>query len=106
MYVRNASGLVKDKAKLLHLLIMIFMGTWTFLRIGIWPVTQLWTGMNYEKLIPGKFCMMTNLTSTWHNKIDEDYYKRSSSFKLQVVVSMFLYLIAKIYFCLTALKAR
>ena len=104
--MRNAPGLVKDKAKLLHRIIMIFSVSYHFNRIGIWVVAPMWKGFNYELIPMGKYCMKTNLTLTWHGERDEDFAQRATSNRLQVLVSMALYSIALIYFCLGALVAR
>ena len=106
LYVRNASGLIKDNAKLLHLIIMIFIATYHCNRVGLWVVLQRWKGLNYEVMPLGKFCMNTNLTLTWHGEMDEDYFQRAQSFRTQVVVSMVLFSIALTYVCIGALVAR
>ena len=106
LYVRNASGLVRDNAKLLHMIIMIFIVTYHLDRIGIWVGVQLWKGLDYELLALGKFCMMTNLTQTWHGEMDEDFLQRSKSSSLKVVVSQVLFSIALTFVCLGALVAR
>ena len=106
LYVRNASGLVRDNAKLLHMIIMIFIVTYHLERIGIWVAVQLWKRLNYELLALGKFCMMTNLTQTWHGENDEDYFQRSNSSSLKVMASQVLFSIALTFVCLGALVAR
>ena len=106
LYVRNASGLVKDKAKLLHMIILIFTLTYHFNRIGIWVVAQLATGLNYELIPLGKYCMMTNISLTWHGELDQDFPQRATSNRMQVMVSMALFSIALTYVCLGALVAR
>ena len=104
--MRNASGLVKDKARLLHMIILIFAVTYHLNRIGIWVVAQLWTGLNYELIPLGKYCMMTNITLTWHGEQDHDFFQRTTSHSMQVVVSMVLFSIALTYAYLGALVAR
>ena len=104
--MRNASGLVKDNAKLLHMIIMIFIVTYHLDRIGIWSAVQLWKGLNYELLHIGKFCMMTNLSLTWHGEMDEDFLQRSKSQSLKIMVSMILFSIVLTFVCLGALRAR
>ena len=106
LYVRNASGLVKDKAKLLHMIILIFTLTYHFNRIGIWVVAQLATGLNYELIPLGKYCMMTNISLTWHGEVDHGFFQRASRNSMQVVVSMILFSIALTYAYLGALVAR
>ena len=106
LYVRNASGLIKDNAKLLHMIIMIFIATYHFNRAGTWVVTQLWKGLNYDLIPMGKLCMMTNLNLTWHSEIDEDFVQRVKSRNTLVLVSMVLFSIALTYVCLGALVAR
>ena len=106
IYVRNAAGLVKDKAKLLHMGIMIFCVSWHFNRICMRVVAPMWKGFNFEQKPPGKYCMKTNLNSTWHGGMDFDFSQRATSNRLLVLVSMGLYTIALIYFCLGALIAR
>ena len=66
----------------------------------------MWKGFNYEQKPPGKYCMKTNLTLTWHGEMDNDFSQRATSNKLLVLVSMGLYSIALIYFCFGALVAR
>ena len=104
--MRNASGLIKDNAKLLHMIIMIFIATYHFKRAGIWVVTQLWKDLNYELMPMGKLCMMTNLNLTWHSEIDEDFVQQVKSRNTMVVVSGVLFSIALTYVCLGALGAR
>ena len=106
LYVRNASGLIRDNAKLLHMIIMIFIVTYHLDRVGIWAAVQLWKGLNYELLHIGKFCMMTNLTQTWHGEMDEDFLQRSKSQSLKVLVSQILFCIVLTIVCLVALRAR
>ena len=106
LYVRNASGLVRDNAKLLHMIIMIFIVTYHLDRIVIWVGVQLWKGLDYELLALGKFCMMTNLTQTWHGEMDEDFLQRSKSQSLKVLVSQILFSMVLTFFCLGALVAR
>lgn len=106
MYVRNAAGLVQDKARLLHWLLLIFLLTWYFRKVILWPLHALWTGMNYEDLPVGKFCMMTNLTSSWDGNKDLDFNKKSIFFKLIILVSQSLYSLVLIYSFLASLRAR
>ena len=106
LYVRNASGLVRDNAKLLHIILMIFIVTYHLDRIVVWSAVELWKGLNYELRPLGKICMMTNLSSTWHGEIDEDFLQRSKSQSLKVVVSMILFSIVLTFVCLGALVAR
>ena len=104
--MRNAAGLVKDKAKLLHMIIMIFSVSYHFNRIGIWSIAPMLKGFNYELIPLGKYCMKTNQTLTWHGEMDHDFYQRATSNRLQALVSMALFNIALIYFFLGALEAR
>ena len=104
--MRNATGLIRDNAKLLHMIIMIFIATYHCNRIGLWVILQQLKGLNYELMPLGKFCMMTNLTLTWHGEMDEDYYQRAKSFRYQVVISGILFTIALTYNWLGALVAR
>ena len=104
--MRNASGLVKDKARLLHMIILIFTVTYHLNRIGTWVVVQLWTGRNYELMPLGKYCMMTNITLTWHGELDQGFCQRTTSHSIQVFVSMALFSIALTYAYLGALVAR
>ena len=106
MYVRNAAGLVKDKARLLHLLLLIFLLAWYIRKIVPWPLHALWTGKNYEDLPVGKFCMMTNLTSSWDGNKDLDFKQKSIIFKLSILVSHSLYSLLLIYSLLASLRAR
>ena len=105
LYVRNASGLVRDNAKLLHMIVMIFIVTYHLDRIVVWALVQLWKGLNYELRPLGKVCMMTNLF-TWHGEMDEDFLQRSKSQSLKVLVSQILFIIVLTFFCLGALVAR
>ena len=104
--MRNAAGLVKDKAKLLHMAIMIFSVSYHFNRIGIWSIAPMMKGFNYELISLGKYCMKTNLTLTWHGEMDYDFDQRATGHRLQALVSMVLFSIALIYFYLGALVAR
>ena len=106
MYVRNAAGLVKDKARLLHLLLLIFLLAWYIRKIVPWPLYALWAGKNYEDLPVGKFCMMTNLTSSWDGNKDLDFNQKSIIFKLSILVSHSLYSLLLIYSFLASLRAR
>lgn len=104
--MRNAAGLVKDQAKLLHTVIMIFSVAYHFNRIGVNVVAPMWRGFNYELRLNGKYCMKTNLTLTWHGEMDYDFSQQATKIRFMVLVSMVLYSIALIYFCLGALVAR
>ena len=85
---------------------MIFIVTYHLDRIVVWSAVQLWKGLNYELGPGGKFCMMTNLSLTWHGEMDEDFLQRSKSHSLKVVVSMILFSIVLTFVCLGALLAR
>ena len=106
LYVRNASGLVNDKAKWLHIMIMLFLFTYHINRLGSWTLAQLWQGFNYESMPIGKFCMMTNLTLTWDGINDPDYRHKFSRNRTLVLVNMFLFDLALTFACLAALTAR
>ena len=49
---------------------------------------------------------MTNITLTWHGELDHDFFQRTTSHSMQVVVSMVLFSIALTYAYLGALLAR
>ena len=72
----------------------------------MWPVMELWTERNFEKMHVGKFCMKTNVSMTVDDEWDVEFEQTSTKFALSVLVSLFIFIIALTYACLAALKER
>ena len=71
-YVRNAAGLIKDKGRLAHILVTLFITIWMSNRIisGIMIQQSTWLDYNGGLIkLTRKFCMKTNTSGT-NNTID------------------------------------
>ena len=61
IYIRLASGLVKDGIKLLHGLTIIFITVFSLQIQLMWPVRHVLSGNSYQDTLKGKFCTKTNI---------------------------------------------
>ena len=103
--MRGASGLLRDRARLLHVIVIMFISVW-FTNRGInWPLREL-TKSKFKDLPRGKLCMMINLTMTSEGEVDESYHQQSLKIRLIVLVSSALFDFAILFFCFAALRAR
>ena len=106
-YVRNASGLIRDKARLLHYVILLFIGTWVSKRVISHPLMEIWKGLNFSELPKGKLCMLLDFNGGNKDGVrDEAFFQRSNKFKVSVILSQAIYTIFTTYFFLASLIAR
>ena len=61
IYVRNAHDLLRDKARLLHIVVWLFISIWFSKRAITYSLSQLVRGLNYTKTTKGMLCMVKNL---------------------------------------------
>ena len=104
MYVRNATGLIHDKAKLLHILIIVFLIVWLARRSFSLPFIQLLKGFDYSGFQRIEICMMTNNTSS--SSPSGSYHFSPVKLRVIYVTSCLLYSIGLTYFYFLALKYK
>ena len=103
MYVRNATGLIHDKAKLLHILIIVFLIVWLARRSFSLPFIQLLKGFDYSGFQRIEICMMTNNTAS---SSSSSYHFSPVKLRVIYVTNCLLYSIGLTYFYFLALKYK
>ena len=106
IYVRNAHGLLRDKARLLHILVWIFISIWFSKRALTYHLLQLVRGLNYEKTTKGMLCMMKNMTMTQSRNMEESYVQYLTKTTVMVFVSTGIFNIVLTVCCLLSLSTR
>ena len=118
IYVRYASGLVKEGIKLLHwltiLLITIFCARYkvinSFLKSQLFLISNLRSVQfflmpliqkSYNTTLTGKFCMKLNVSSD-----TDDIMSHTIQWKMISAISKLLYIIALSYFFLGSLHSK
>ena len=106
VYIRYASGLVRDSAKLLHLIVVIFL-LFKFLRRSVYTsFIQLWNGRDFQKFPMGKICMMTNLSHTCDGQIDKDFNLVERKIKIAIFLSFIISMYILIYGSYSSFRDR
>ena len=106
VYVRNAHGLLRDKGRLLHMVVCLFITIWHFKRAMNFSLSQLLRGLNYTKTTKGMLCMMKNLTMTESRNLGESYFQYSVKSTIMVFVSIAIFNIVLTVCCFRSLSAR
>ena len=82
IYIRYASGLIKEGAKLLHRLICLFIGFFSLQLVLIWISKPLFHDDWYLQTLKGRFCMKINLTHSTNSSLKDDQMELSLKPKL------------------------
>ena len=106
MYIRYASGLVMDSAKLFHLIVVVFLIVWFTLRNLYLPFIQLWRGLAFKQHPFGKICMRTNLSLTYDGEIDNDFDLLVKKVGITIVLSFLLSMYILIYGSYSSFRDR
>ena len=106
MYIRYASGLVRDRAKLFHLIVVVYLTVWFANRNLNICFAQLWKGREFKQYPIGKICMMTNLSLTYEGKIDKNFDFLEKKIKMAVVLSFFISIYMLIYGSYSSFRDR
>ena len=106
MYIRYASGLVMDSAKLFHLIVVVFLIVWFTLRNLYHPFIQLLTGRAFKQYPIGKICMMTNLSLTYDGEIDNDFDLTVKKIGISIVLSFLMSMYILIYGSYSSFRDR
>ena len=99
-YVRFASGLIKDRAKLLHILALVFFA-------ALYSISDLFFfyyffyRSNYKDL-KMVFCTKQNITL----KLDTDFIGSSVKPKMMLIFTTLLFLLSSTFFWLSAIHSR
>ena len=99
-YVRFASGLIKDCAKLLHILALVFFAT-CYTNWDLFFVYYFFYKDNYKDL-KMVFCTKQNITV----KLDADFIGSSVKPKMMLIFTTLLFLLCSTFLCFSALHSR
>ena len=106
VYIRYASGLVRDGAKLFHLIVVVFLFVWFANRNLFMCFTQLWKGRKFKQYPIGKICMMTNLSLTYEGKIDKDFDFLEKKINVTIFLSFIISICILIYGSYSSFRDR
>ena len=106
VYIRYASGLVRDRAKLFHLIVVVYLTVWFSNRNLNICFAQLWKGREFKQYPIGKICMMTNLSLTYEGKIDKNFDFLEKKIKMAVVLSFVISIYMLIYGSYSSFRDR
>ena len=62
IYVRYAQGLIKDKGKLFHQLVLVMITFFSLHWVLIWPIRTVLSNESYRSLIKGKICQQIQIS--------------------------------------------
>ena len=97
VYIRYASGLVRDGARLFHLIVLVFLSVWLAIRILNIPFVQLWKRLDFKEYPIGKICMMTNLSLTYEGEIDKNFDYFLQKIKIANIMSFSISMVVLFY---------
>ena len=106
VYIRYASGLVRDGAKLFHIIVIVFLSVWLSIRIMNIHFVQLWRRLDFKEYPIGKICMMTPLSLTYEGKIDENFDFFLKKVKIANIMSFSISIVILIYGSFSSFRDR
>ena len=98
IYVRYAPGLIKDSARLLHLLVTIFTVIYGGRRVAM-AVIRI---TDYTHIPVGKFCTRQDISTD----LETNFVDYSLKYKIGISFSSSLFVLALSFFYISAMKSR
>ena len=97
IYVRYAQGLIKDKGKLFHQLVLVMITFFSLHWVLIWPIRTVLSNESYRTLIKGKICQQIPIS---------ELSQKDLRGKLATTAVLILGTLALMYMSNTSLKRK
>ena len=105
IYIRQASGLVREGSGLLHKLVLILIGSLVCSQGLMFPAKFMGDGSNFQSLLKGRFCSKTDITNTSLTE-ETDYIENPTKIKMLMAAVCLVFLFLAQYYYFSAVKHR